>query len=353
MYSLQLRLAVGLVLLGLTLAQAAPARTLDIYFIDVEGGQSTLLVTPERQSLLIDAGWAANGAVGAMPGEPARARDAQRILAAARDAGLTQIDYLLMTHFHPDHDGGVVELSQLIPILHFIDHGTLAAEAQKEAYYRDMYLAYLTVRNKVAHLEPHPGDRLPIKGIDAIVVSSAASTIAKPLTGAGEYNVACGQSALPAGDPYENPRSTGIVVRYGKFRFLDLGDLSGQPLFDLVCPKNLIGPVDLYLVAHHGGPDVADPATLAAFGPRVAVMNNGTKKGGAFETYDVLHHVAGLQDVWQIHRSQAAGEKNFNDDRVANLDERSAYWIKISASEDGSFGVTNPRTGGEKLYPVR
>jgi competence protein ComEC len=351
--SLQHTVAAGLAVIGLSLASAASASTLDIYFIDVEGGQSTLLVTPRRGSLLIDAGSPANGALGAMPGDPAQSRDARRIAAAAHDAGLTQIDYLLTTHFHPDHDGGVVELAQLLPIRHFIDHGTLAAEAQKDAYFNAIYLGYLTLRNQAPHIEPHPGDRLPIQGIEAIVVSSAAATLAKPLAGAGELNGRCRKAAIPAVDPWENPRSTGILVRYGEFRFLDVGDLSGQPLFDLACPRSLIGPVDVYLVAHHGGPDVADPAIFAAFRPRVAIMNNGEQKGGALATYETLHHVTGLDDVWQLHRALGAGEQNFSEDRIANLDESSAHWIKLSAGEDGSFRVTNARTGAQRNYPAR
>jgi competence protein ComEC len=349
MYSLRQKLAAGVALLGLNLAHAAPA-SLDIYFIDVEGGQSTLLVTPQHESLLIDTGWAGNGAPDGKPGDPAQSRDARRIAAAAHSAGLTQIDHVLITHFHPDHEGGAAELSQLIPIRHFIDHGTLSVDAQKDASYEEAYRLYRAVRDKVPHIEPRPGDRLPIAGLDAIVVSSAASTITKPLAGAGELNAACGQSAPAAGDPFENPRSTGVLVRFGKFRFLDVGDLTGQPLFDLACPRSLIGPVDVYLVAHHGGPDAADPATFAAFRPRVAIMNNGLKKGGARATFETLQHVFGPEDVWQLHRSEAAGEKNFTADHIANLDESTAHWIKLSAGEDGSFRVTNQRTGDTKTY---
>jgi beta-lactamase superfamily II metal-dependent hydrolase len=326
---------------------------LDIYFIDVEGGQSTLLVTPQRESLLIDTGWAGGGSAGAKPGDPSQARDARRIVAAARDAGLDHIDYLLITHFHPDHDGGVVELSQLMPIRHFIDHGTLAAEAEKDAGIKSAFEAYMAVRNARPHLEPKIGDRLPIKGIDATVVSSAAATLTQPLPGAGEVNGACGPSAVPARDPYENPRSTGVVVRYGKFRFLDVGDLSGSPLFALACPRSLIGPVDAYLVAHHGGPDVAVPATFAAFKPRVAVMNNGRTKGGAQTTYEAMHHVPGLQAVWQLHSSADAGDTNFPPQFIANLDESTANWIKLVAKDDGSFRVFNPRTGEWKDYAPR
>jgi hypothetical protein len=144
-----------------------------------------------------------------------------------------------------------------------------------------------------------------------------------------------------------------VVVRFGKFRFLDVGDLTGPPLFGLACPKDLIGPVDAYLVAHHGGGDAADPATFAAFRPRVAIMNNGVWKGGMKQTYEVLHHVPGLEDVWQLHRSNSAGDSNYSAPYVANLDESTAYWIKLVANEDGSFRVFNPRTGESKSYAAR
>lgn len=321
-------------------AQGATGAELQIYFIDVEGGQSTLIVTPEHHALLIDTGFAGH---------------ANRIVAAARDAGISQIDYLLITHFHSDHDGGVTELAQLMPIRAFIDHGAPNPEAEATSpETRDAFEAYAAVRRQAArHLQPHAGDRLPLKDLEVVVVSSAGDTLAAPLAGAGDATGACQDHAMPPRDPYENPRSTGIVVRYGKFRFLDVGDLTGQPLFNLVCPTDLIGPVDVYLVAHHGGPDAADPATFAALKPRVAIMNNGVKKGGALVTYQALHHVAGLEDVWQLHRSTEAAESNFGADYVANLDESTAYWIKLTANPDGSFQVLNARTRQTKRYAAR
>jgi competence protein ComEC len=336
-------------------AQAAPAKSLDIYFIDVEGGQSTLIVTPDRHSLLIDTGWAGDGSNNDYsPVEPPLARDANRILAAAHDAGVKQIDYLLITHFHHDHDGGVAELAQLLPIRGFIDHGVPSPEAARtDANTRAAFDAYLKVRGHGRHLEPKPGDRLPLADVEATVVSSAGSTLANPLPGAGSANATCQGTGLRAFDRQENPRSTGVVVRFGKFRFLDVGDLTGPPLFGLACPKDLIGPVDAYLVAHHGGGDAADPATFAAFRPRVAIMNNGVWKGGMKQTYEVLHHVPGLEDVWQLHRSNSAGDSNYSAPYVANLDESTAYWIKLVANEDGSFRVFNPRTGESKSYAAR
>jgi beta-lactamase superfamily II metal-dependent hydrolase len=322
-----------------------------IYFIDVEGGQSTLLVTPSHESLLVDTGWAGDGSPEARAGDPAKARDAQRILAAATNAGIKQIDYLLITHFHTDHDGGAVELSQLIPIRHFIDHGTLSAEVQKDTTTKAAYEGYLAIRNKGEHVEPKPGDRIPLHDVNAVIVASAGSTIKAPLPGAGGITSSCSPTAPPARDLLENPRSTGFVATFGKFRFLDVGDLSGQPLYDLACPRSLIGPVSVYLVAHHGGADAADPATFAALQPRVAMLNNGLKKGGAHETLEALHHVSGLEDVWQLHRSEGAGDLNFAAERTANLDESTAHWIKLSAQADGSFQIENGRTGQIKKYP--
>jgi beta-lactamase superfamily II metal-dependent hydrolase len=262
---------------------------LDIYFIDVEGGQSTLIVTPAGQSLLVDTGFA--GFDG---------RDAGRIVAAARDAGVTQIDYLLVTHFHWDHVGGVVELSQQMPIRTFIDYGDLdrtpaARSAPGWAVSLERYDAYLPVRAKGEHVEPKPGDRLPLKGVDVTFVSASAATITNPLPGAGEVNAACGATAPPPpSDPFENPRSIGFVMRYGRFRFLDVGDLTGTPLFTLLCPRSLIGPVDLYLVPHHGGRDASYPATFAGLRPRVAI-NNGATKGGSPEVFAALQRAPGLE----------------------------------------------------------
>jgi competence protein ComEC len=342
-----LRIAVVATLLGVGLRPGAAAQTLDMYFIDVEGGQSTLIVTPAGESLLVDTGYA--GADG---------RDSNRILAAARHAGITQIDYLLMTHFHQDHDGGVVELARQIPIKTFFDHGDLVRSPAALAESRwpptlAAYDAYVSARAKGKHVEPKPGDRLPLKGVDAVWVSSAAATLSTPIAGGGQANPACEPAAPPAQETLENPRSTGFHLRFGRFRFVDLGDLSGAPLFALVCPASILGPIDLYLVPHHGGADASYPATFAAVKPRVAVLNNGAVKGGSPEAFARLRGVQGLEDVWQLHRSQNPGAQNFADDRIANLDESTGHWIKASASEDGSFTVTNGRTGATKSYKPR
>jgi len=344
-YEASTNMTVRLLAAVLALAVAAePSRTLDIYFIDVEGGQSTLIVTPTGQSLLIDTGFA--GFDG---------RDSGRIIEAARTAGITRIDYLLITHFHWDHDGGVVELARQMPIRTFIDYGDLdrSSEATSVAGWPttvERYNAYLPVRATGAHLSPRPGDRLPLSGVDVTFVSASGATLARHLPGAGHVNTACEPPAPPPSDPFENPRSIGIVLRFGQFRFLDVGDLSGTPLFALLCPRNLIGQVDLYLIPHHGARDVSYPATFAGLRPRVAIVNNGARKGGAPEMFDALRRAPGLEGAWQLHRSQHEGAMNLPEGQIANLDETTGHWIKVSAKKSGAFTVTNRRTGVMTAY---
>lgn len=327
------------VLAGGLSASARMARTLDIYFIDVEGGQSTLIVSPAGESLLVDTGYAGNGG-----------RDPGRIVAAARAAGISRIDYLLITHFHGDHVGGAPELAKQVPIVTFVDHG--APPQNPDPRVLEPFRAYAAVRAAGRHILARPGERLPMKALDVHVVSSAGETLRTPLPGGGEPNALCETAARPPAEPLENPRSTGIHLRHGEFRFLDLGDLSGAPFYALFCPVNRLGPVDLLLVPHHGGADVSSPA-MFALRPRVAIMNNGATKGGSPQTFEALHRgVAsrGLQDVWQVDQSANAGVRNFDAARIANLDDRTGHWIKVSAMEDGSFTVTNGRTGESKAY---
>lgn len=311
------------------------AGTLDIYFIDVEGGQSTLIVTPGGESLLVDTGYAGNGG-----------RDADRIVAAAKAAGVTQIDYLLITHFHGDHAGGVPELARRLPIRTFVDHDTIVPG---DASTTPVFEAYAPLRGRGRHIVAKAGDRVPLKGVELQIVSSGGGTITKAVDGGGQKNPDCPSKAPAPGEAIENPRSTGFHLRYGRFRFIDLGDLSGDPLYALVCPANLLGSADVYLVPHHGGADVVYPATFVVK-PRVAIMNNGETKGGAPDAFENMRKVAGLQDVWQLHKSLARGAQNYADDRVANLDGSTGHWIKVSASENGRFTVTNARTGVAKQY---
>jgi competence protein ComEC len=330
-----------------------PRTTLDIYFIDVEGGQATLIVTPTGESLLIDAGYPSTGTFASMPGDPAQARDPQRILAAARHAGMKQIDYLMLSHYHADHAGGVAELAQLLPIRTFIDHGQPGPNAEQGvAGTQAVYDAYAALAAKGTRLSPRPGDRLPIKGIDAVMVAADGKTIETPLAGGGQRNPACVGTGVPAQEKTENPLSAAVRIQFGQFRFLDLGDLTDAPLFALACPVNLIGESDVYLITHHGGADAADPSFFAAVRPRIAVFGNGVRKGAQAEVFATLRTFPSIE-TWQTHRTLNAGAENSPDDRIANLDETTSAWLKLSANEDGSFTVTNGRTGVTKAYAAR
>jgi competence protein ComEC len=331
------------------IASVGAAQELQIYFIDVEGGQSTLIVTPSHQSLLVDAGFASDGRFDSKPGDAHNARDASRIAAVASAAGLKQIDFLLITHFHGDHDGGVAELAQLIPIRTFVDHGGLDDPGTVVGTV-EAFDVYSVVRAKGKHIEAKPGDQLPLKGVRLTIVSSARKTLSSPLPGAGARNPRCNSLAIPAQEKAENPRSTGFRLDFGQFRFSDLGDLSGDPLWSLFCPTDLLGPLDVYLLPHHGGPDAANPATLGNILPRAVAINNGATKGGVAETFAALHDVSPNPDVWQLHRSVNPGAINFADEHIANLDESTSYWIQVTAKLDGSFRVTNARTGLTKSY---
>ena len=253
--------------------RAQQQKPLEVYFIDVEGGQSTLFVSPSGQSLLVDTGWAGG-------------RDAGRIANVAKLAGVGQIDYLVLTHYHADHAGGVVELAGLIPIKNFVDHGLPEEETRNVP---QNYAAYLTVRGKGKHIQVRPGDKIPVQGLDVQVISSAAETIAKPLPAAGTANPLCANSVTKdeVADPLisgENKQSVGMVISLGKFRVGDFGDLTWNKEHDLACPNNLIGALDVYIISHHGQDISSNPILVHAEHPRVAIMDNGANKGGAVAT---------------------------------------------------------------------
>jgi competence protein ComEC len=312
------------------------AGSLEIFFIDVEGGASTLLITPAGQSLLIDAGYA--GRVG---------RDPERILAAAAEAGIDRIDYLLITHFHSDHVGGVPELASRIPIGTFIDYGApLGTDRMAGRGFGE----YEPVRGSNPHITPRPGDRLPLEGIEADVVSAGGALLSAPLSGAGQVNEACVNVEDHAEDGTENFRSIGVMFRFGSFRFLALGDLSGNTLTKQVCPRNLLGEVSAYLVAHHGDYDTNVPALYAALRPRVAIINNGVTKGGSPDAFRTLHAQPEL-DLWQLHASRNPRAVNSTEELIANVDDgTTSYSIRLSAHADGSFRIVNGRTGFAKNY---
>jgi beta-lactamase superfamily II metal-dependent hydrolase len=322
-------------------AQAPAAGKLRVYFIDVEGGQSTLFVTPAGKSLLIDTGWPDNNF-----------RDADRIVAAAKSAGLSRIDDVLITHYHEDHVGGVPQLVQRIPVGTFFVHGPnreLDHGATEEGY---AAFQKVLAQTKAKEIVPKPGDRLPIEGLDVTVISSDGKVIQTPLPGAGQPNAYCKQSEIRPPDQTENARSLGVQIRFGDLKILDLGDLTWDKERDLMCPENRLGKVDLLVVSHHGWYQSSSPALVDAIHSRVAIMDNGAKKGGSIPTLDTVRKAPGLEALWQLHYSDEGGAThNTPAEYIANLDGPDAgHDIEVTASRDGSFTVHNSRTGADKHY---
>jgi competence protein ComEC len=317
------------------------ARNLEVYFIDVEGGQSTLVVSPSGESMLIDTGWAGHNH-----------RDAERIAAAAKAAGVKRIDYLVITHFHADHVGGVPQLAEKLPIVNFVDHG---ASVEHDRNAEVLYNAYVAQRDKGKHLIVKPGDRIPIKGLDVMVLSADGEVIRTPLSGAGQPNPECANFQRHEVDTSENARSVGMLIRYNGFRMIDLGDLTWNKEYDLVCPNNKIGPVDVYVVSHHGMNMSGSPQLVHAISPRVAVMGNGARKGGSPEIWQTIHDTPGLEALWQLHFAVAGGQAhNSPDPFLANTEEIcQGEWLRLTVQKDGSYTIWNSRNKYEQTYAKR
>jgi competence protein ComEC len=350
-------------------ARAQSGKTLSIYVVDVEGGNATLFVSPSGESVLIDTG---------NPG-PAAKRDADRIMAAVKDAGVTQIDNLITTHWHGDHFGGMAELATRIQIKNFIDHGpNMQPGPVPDAFLQ----TYPEIYGKAKHMVAKPGDKLAVAGLDWQLVSSAGDVITKALPGAGAPNPACSttQPNMDEGG-VENSMSVGSVITFGKFRVAHLGDLTQVKEFPLMCPINRIGTFDLWIVSHHGQPMSNSQVLVHAIQPRVAILNNGTRKGGQPAAMKVIYGAPGLEDLWQLHFSLLSGQEysqpgyfiaNTIDDQPETMPiapmtpptpgsgtppppahNGQAYWVKVSAQADGTFTVTNTRNGFSKTYLPR
>ncbi len=333
----------GVVLFALSgSCQAAPpGKSLEVYFVDVEGGQATLFVAPKGQSLLIDTGWPDNAG-----------RDAERIAATAKKAGLSKIDFVLLTHYHMDHAGGVPQLVAKIPVGEFIDHGPNrepgngATEQAWEEYQK------VVSNQNVKRIIAKVGDVLPIEGIHMEVVSSDGVLLQEPLRGAGMENPACAKTEKRPADQTENARSLGTMITFGKVRILDLGDLTWDKELELVCPVNKLGPVDVFIVSHHGWSQSNSPALLAAISPRIAIMDNGANKGGSPSSWDIIKNSPKLEDLWQIHFSNEGGvAHNSANPLIANLPGPDAgNYLKLSVWPDGALEVYNSRTQTAKHY---
>jgi competence protein ComEC len=341
-------------------AQGQSPRTFDIYVIDVEGGEATLFVSPNRESLLVDTGW---------PGFDGR--DADRIRAAAQDAGIRHIDHLAITHYHADHVGGTAQLAARLPIRHFVDRGANFSEDE-----RTSFDAYSPIRSGGRRTEVKAGDSIAMDGLDVRVIAASGSVMNAPLPGQGAANPFCAEfkphgaditsRAADGGDS----RSLSLFLTFGRFRTIILGDLTWNKEFELMCPNNPLGDVDVYLVSHHGSDTSGSAALVHALRPRAAIMNNGPRKGGAIQTFEILNRLPSSIDLWQNHYSVPGGQQHNRPEMfIANLDEGAplpgakpgaapvhagaAHWVKVSARSDGSFTISNSRTAFAKEYPRR
>ena len=325
-------------LFGVTATAQAP-RPLLIYAIDFEGGQSTLIVSPSGASLLVDTGWPTPDA-----------RDAKRIQTAMHDAGITRLDHVFITHFHVDHVGGVPNLvASGIPIGEFIDHGPNREDSDIT---RHDFAAYLKAIGTTPRRIVHPGDTIDLPGLKAIVLTADGEHIAAIPDVKSEPNPLCATEPKWDLDETENPRSAGFLLTYGKFRFLDLGDLTKAKEIPLVCPANLIGRIDLYLVNHHGFNLSNSRAFVHSIHPRVALMDNGAHKAGSPEAWQTIHESPGLEDLWMLHTAEDSdAAHNSPDPLIANLKGTpDGAYLKVTAQTDGSFSVFNSRTGKTKDY---
>lgn len=320
-------------------AESNSTNSLRIYSIDVEGGQSTLLVSPSGASLLVDTGWPGNNG-----------RDADRVQTAMRDAGIKKIDHLLITHYHVDHVGGVPELVKRVPVGEFLDHGENREDSDIT---RHDYAAYLKAIAGKPHRVVRPGDTIKLPGLSVIVLAADGEHIQSIPGIKPQHNPYCSSEPAAEPDPSENARSAGILVTYGRFRFLDLGDLTKAKEIALVCPDNPIPPIDLYLVTHHGMNLSNARAIVDAIHPRVAIMNNGAHKAGSPEAWQTVHDSPGLQDLYMVHTAEGSdAAHNSPEALIANPKGggTDGAYFKVAANADGSFSVTNSRTGQTKAY---
>ncbi|MGH9845891.1 MAG: ComEC/Rec2 family competence protein [Blastocatellia bacterium] len=330
-------------------SSSAARMTLDILYVDVEGGAATLIVTPAGESILVDAGW---------PGF--EGRDAKRIEAAMKKAGITEIDHMIMTHYHTDHYGGIPELARRVKINKYYDHGPMTS-LDEDKDFATKYAAYQAA-TKGQSVTLRPGSSIKLKqapGTPPVTLQClAARTETVPGKAmAGKTNSDCAGAAMQDEDKSDNARSVVFILRHGAFDFLDTGDLTWNIEHKLVCPRNLIGEVDLYQVGHHGTNTSNNPVLLGAIKPTVAIMNNGPRKGGHPDSVKNLRGVASLKDLWAVHRNvTSAAEQNAPEELTANLDQQddAAHMIRVSVdAKKREFTVTNDRNGKSKTYSLK
>ncbi len=355
---------VGLTIGFAGLAGAAQAQTaqprLKVVAVDVEGGAATLFVTPEGKSLLIDTGWpkGLGGWPHMGPPEGTTMTSADRIVAAAKALGLDHLDYVIITHYHIDHIGGLGDLMAQIPVGTFIDHGP-NREFVPEGRPVSPWATQSTYAQYLAESAGHPrwsvraGTELHIGSMTVTFVSSDAKPIEAPLPGAGQPNPACqGVQPMAADGGEENVRSVASVISFGKARIAAFGDLSWNGETELSCPVDRVGKVDLLIVTQHGSKLSSNPASVDALAPVVAIMGNGPAKGGDIDPIDVVSHSPRLQGFWRLHSSIDHPQADGPPDYVANLagPQDGGFSIEADVAADGEIQVTNRRNGYSKTY---
>lgn len=336
-----------LLLLAGRMAAAEKERGLEIYFIDTEGGAATLLVTPAGESLLVDCG---------NPGS----RDAERIHKVATElAGLKAIDHLAITHWHLDHYGGVERLSRLMPIHNFYDRG-IPASLPEDARNFPVLIAAYRAASQGKSKTLRPGDEISLKSANGapalrVLCLCASGEVLPDKPGAPENPIAREHRPKPV-DPSDNAKSLGFLVTYGKFRFLDLGDLTWNIEHKLVAPSDKIGPIDVYQSTHHGLEISNNPVLMKTVRPRVAIFNNGARKGCHPSVTAVLRRIPDVQAIYQMHRNVTAGaQENTDPEYIANLDEKCrGECIILKVARDGqSYEVKAGSNGRAKRYETR
>jgi beta-lactamase superfamily II metal-dependent hydrolase len=337
-----------------TAAQAAE-KPLRIVMVDVEGGAATLFVTPEGKSLLVDTGWP--DGQGGPAGAP-MASSAERIVAAAKKEGLAKIDWVLVSHYHLDHVGGVFDLDRRFPIGGFIDHGPNREEAPPGArvsagHPTALYPRYEALVKGRPRKSVKAGEQMQLGSLRLDFVAADRVAIPKPLPGGGAPTPDCaGMGTKEQVGGEENPRSVGFVARFGEAKILDLSDLTWDEEAKLACPISKIGPMDVLLVSHHGSSLSNSPQLVAAAAPRVALVSNGPTKGGDKVVLETLAATPSKPPVWQLHSATRSPEADAPADQIANLAAvpDTGHPLEISVTRKGEVTVVNPRIGAARTY---
>ena len=333
-------------LIGSTAIADSKDGSLEIYFIDVEGGAATLMVTPEGESVLIDSGYPDN-----------QGRDLDRIIHVAKDVeGLTQIDHAVVSHWHLDHFGNHAALKAKFGIGTFWDRG-IPDELAEDPQYPDRIAAYRAASQNASQ-SLHVGNSLPLNSGKTPLTVRVMTSGREVVTGEGAVNPFADRHQAQPDDPTDNSASLSLLFGFGSFRFLTCGDLTWNTEAKLVTPRNPVGKVDLFMVTHHGLPVSNNPAMVLAIDPVVAVMCNGPKKGGAEQTMQTLKEVQSLKDWFQLHRNVDLDPAvQTPADFIANTAPTAdckGEWVKATVAPDGkSYTVQIGSDGTKHLYETR